>query len=68
MDKKDLRRFKDKLLEAKEAVIRRVQKAEDYGREASEKGEKGEATRQGDRIKKRGHVPISEARKAWAEV
>jgi DnaK suppressor protein len=39
MDQQDLQEFKDKLLEAKEAVVNRVQKAEDDGREADSDGE-----------------------------
>jgi DnaK suppressor protein len=39
MDQGDLQEFKDKLLEAKQAVVDRVQKAEDDGREADSEGE-----------------------------
>jgi DnaK suppressor protein len=38
MDKKDLARFKEKLMVAKEEVIDRVQKTENYGREANGEG------------------------------
>lgn len=39
MDKKELEKYKEQLLAAKANVLNRVQKTEDYGREANEKGE-----------------------------
>lgn len=39
MDKNSMERYKDQLLKAKQEVLNRVQKAEDYGREADAEGE-----------------------------